>query len=71
MEEPEIVTRERLKRWREICDAKSLQEAFNTIELFAGLLEEECAPEFPLRHSKECCPICQRKAAALRRYRGE
>jgi hypothetical protein len=57
-----------------------MAEALNTIELFAGLLEERCerylagsygSDVFYCGEAEDLCPPCQRKAAALRRYRGE
>lgn len=71
--EPEIVTREQAiglrKTWSDVPNS-IMPKLADTIELFAGLLEEWC-------ECKHCCPSnplcspCQRKAAALRRYRGE
>lgn len=47
------------------------ESLIHTIELFAGLLEESCeCGHKEIRNYTEC-ESCQRKAAALRRYRGE
>jgi hypothetical protein len=83
MSEPEIVTREQAiglrKTWSDVPNS-IMPKLADTIELFAGLLEERCerylagsygSDVFYCGEAEDLCPPCQRKAAALRRYRGE
>lgn len=84
--EPEIVTNRQVKMLKDDYDywpESEKREVINTIELFAGLLEEKCEVSVvagkylgeelfePCGHNRNLCQPCLRKAAALRRYRGE
>lgn len=74
--EPEIVTRAVVRLMKEQQNqlphilTTTVSRLCNTIELFAGLLEESCWLGCD-EDDGDLCESCQRKAAALRRYRGE